>query len=108
MPETRVAARRATGVDAHITVVGKRIVGQSSASIVVDDRAANADVAKLARIGAVGILLITSIGGTLYDQWMRTAPFLLIAIMGLALAIIAGVIWLRDGQKTLLRHNVKE
>ncbi len=49
--------------------------------------------------GAVGILLITSIGGTLYDQWMRTAPFLLIAIMGLALAIIAGAIWLRDAQK---------
>ena len=57
--------------------------------------------------GAIGILFITSVGGDLYDQWMRTAPFLLIAILGAALAVIATIICLRDKNRTQSSNTVK-
>jgi len=42
--------------------------------------------------GAVGILFITSVGGRVYDNWHETGPFLLIAAMGVVLALAAFVV----------------
>ncbi|KAJ3159763.1 hypothetical protein HDU86_001415 [Geranomyces michiganensis] len=57
-------------------------------------RGSVAGVSSLA--GALGILINTKLGGALFDSWVPTAPFFVMAVGHAAFCVLAGVVVVRD------------
>ncbi|CEI86394.1 hypothetical protein RMCBS344292_00836 [Rhizopus microsporus] len=72
------------------------------------DRKDNAAVsACYSFIGAIGIIILSKVGGVLFDKWMKGAPFLLLGIGHALVCIMSIIVYLQQAiiERTRKRNN---
>ncbi len=68
-------------------LASQALIGQEA-----DIRERGAVIGMFGICGAIGILVATSVGGQLFDAWMRAAPFVLIGIGNAAVFVLAAIV----------------
>ncbi|KAI8851250.1 hypothetical protein BC829DRAFT_387673 [Chytridium lagenaria] len=87
-------------------VIGSLQLVTSNASVPSHMRGSVAGISSAC--GAIGILFTSKLGGWLFDNWFKGAPFMLLAI-GHALGLIIGIVcWVMDKEGREMAKKKRE
>jgi MFS family permease len=71
------------------------LASQSLIGQVAGDRGRGAIIGVFSMFGAAGILLITFLGGRLFDSWRPSAPYIVMGIADAVLAVFAFTVYFK-------------